>query len=399
MITPAERLRPRARAGAALLAAVAGLLLLAGSVSHLRPAHVVSASGASSEDVSVNGAAVTGSGAAVAGSVIVSGPCVVDNDCLYSDNYQRTTEGEYEPVGEYSNSGYCLVKNLPAASFLTVHAFHTEFLYDFITVDGITFSGNGLGLNGRVAKAGTIAWHSDRSRTGAGFKICWSPAPPPSPPSPPPPPPAAPAPPSSPPSLAKQLLLALEQGPVATDLEQLLEEHPQVGQEDPPEGEHGDQGPLDFDACGNISAKRVFDVQWSGDESLAVQQCWGFSAPYKPNEGRLTVDREHDYFRLHMGPDGAQALQHFGRDGHLKAELSGGVVRLGSEEVIFYIIDGWFGTVITRSETYSDGDQATFANLMRDPVLGGCTPRQLGEQDASMDSGRRSKPGALVLLL
>ena len=95
MITPADRLRPRARAGAALLAAVAGLLLLAGSVSHLRPAHVVSASeGASSEDVSVNGA------------------------------------------------------------------------------------------------------------------------------------PGPPSPPSSPPSLAKQLLLALEQGPIATDLEQLLEEHP-----------------------------------------------------------------------------------------------------------------------------------------------------------------------------
>ena len=38
--------------------------------------------------------------------------------------------------------------------------------------------------------------------------------------------PGPPSPPSSPPSLAKQLLLALEQGPIATDLEQLLEEHP-----------------------------------------------------------------------------------------------------------------------------------------------------------------------------
>lgn len=130
--------------------------------------------------------------------------------------------------------------------------------------------------------------------------------------------------------------------------------------------------PAVIDVCGEISARRVFDVQWSGDMSRTTQHCSGFDAPFDPAGGRLSVDRSRDSFRLGRQPGGSLVLQHFDGLGKLKNQLLGGEVKLASEEVLFYIIDGWFGTIITRSDKYREGDDALFTNLTRDPVLREC---------------------------
>merc|ERR1712079_231128 len=118
--------------------------------------------------------------------------------------------------------------------------------------------------------------------------------------------------------------------------------------------------------CGMISAKRVFDVQWSGNPSDTVQQCWGFDAPYVPHTGRISVNRESDYFVLEKNADDTFSLKHFRQDGTLRTTLSGGEVMLASPEVAFYIIDNHYGTVITKTD-HKDGDRADFVGLTSNP--------------------------------
>jgi len=128
-----------------------------------------------------------------------------------------------------------------------------------------------------------------------------------------------------------------------------------------------------IDTCGTIPATRVFDVQWSGNESKLSQDCFGFAAPFDPSSmRRLVVDRELDHFRLAKMPDGSVALQHFDQFGKMKDQLSGGKVKLASSEVLFYIIDGWFGTIITKSDRYADGGSAMFDGLTFDPAVRDC---------------------------
>jgi len=134
-----------------------------------------------------------------------------------------------------------------------------------------------------------------------------------------------------------------------------------------------------FDICGHIPANRVFDVQWSGNENDASSQSVsGFNAPFLPStRSRMEVDLDSDYFKLAEGSDGTYSLTQFGQDGTMKAELSGGKVKLANDDVAFYIIDGWYATIITRSSEYSYGDSAVFAQLTRDPVLNCPSGRRL----------------------
>lgn len=127
------------------------------------------------------------------------------------------------------------------------------------------------------------------------------------------------------------------------------------------------------DICGDIPAKQVFDVQWSGEESQTDQYCRGFDAPFDPSsDRRLTVDQEFDHYRLGKTPDGSYVLQLFDRHGKLKGQLSGGKVKLANTEVLFYIIGGWYGTIITKSKQYNYDSVATFKDLTRDPILKVC---------------------------
>jgi len=130
---------------------------------------------------------------------------------------------------------------------------------------------------------------------------------------------------------------------------------------------------LDNFACGHIPATNVFDVQWSGNQTQLVQDCHGFQPPFDPRtSSRLQVDLRNDYFELVSNKSGGYALQQFDKHGNLKSDLWGGEVKLANANVVFYIIDGWFGTIITRSSSYFYGDSDTFTSLTRNPALS-CT--------------------------
>mmetsp|Transcript_109780 Transcript_109780/g.328219 ORF Transcript_109780/g.328219 Transcript_109780/m.328219 type:complete len:420 (+) Transcript_109780:77-1336(+) len=92
--------------------------------------------------------------------------------------------------------------------------------------------------------------------------------------------------------------------------------------------------------CKQISAKRVFDVQWSGNVRQTTLDCYGFDAPFHPHKGRTIVDREADYYSLVQKADGKFSLRQYGADGTLKETLPDGKVTLASQDAIFYIIDG-----------------------------------------------------------
>jgi len=141
--------------------------------------------------------------------------------------------------------------------------------------------------------------------------------------------------------------------------------------------------------CGRISAKRVFDVQWSGDQSRTTQTVSGLAEPYYPGKGHLSVDREHDYFGLSRNDDGSYSLRQYGPDGTLKAKLPDGNVTLASTEMVFYIIRGWFGTIITSQE---DPDPpATFTGLTYLPSEGLVTQSCTAPQEADCATVCRGK--------
>ena len=120
--------------------------------------------------------------------VTVEGQCSLspDGTCVRSPNFRH----------EYFNSQTCHVRGLPLVP-LEVVFFSTEAKFDYVTVNGIQYSGD-EGPDGVIPMDGTLKWVSDSSFRMRGWEICWvhnghhqyPPLPPsPSPPPPPPPPP------------------------------------------------------------------------------------------------------------------------------------------------------------------------------------------------------------------
>ena len=139
---------------------------------------------------------------------MVSGPCDAASNCVTSPHFPH----------RYGNNDRCELRPVARVP-LEVRAFSTEQGYDFLIVNGVSFSGsnpprarscpnsygcygstvnlNGVMLHGMTPQ-GAIWWHSDSSATLTGWKICqasvaprmppWPPTPP-LPPSPPPSPP------------------------------------------------------------------------------------------------------------------------------------------------------------------------------------------------------------------
>jgi hypothetical protein len=141
-------------------------------------------------------------------------------------------------------------------------------------------------------------------------------------------------------------------------------------------------------ACGKIPATNVFDVQWSGDQTRTDQACSYFREPFDPRtKTRLQVDLQNDYFELVAKENGDYALQQFDKNGSLKFDLWGGEVKLANADVVFYIIDGWFGTIITRSRKYNFGDTATFRKLSRNPPLS-CITHNITSEAESFACGK-----------
>ena len=72
----------------------------------------------------------------------------------------------------YGNSESCTIA-VGADVSLVVQSFATESGYDELTVNGVQYSGSGVGLNGLLVRAGdVINWRSDSAVTAAGFSIC-----------------------------------------------------------------------------------------------------------------------------------------------------------------------------------------------------------------------------------
>jgi hypothetical protein len=92
------------------------------------------------------------------------GPCTTTTDgtCFTSPGWPST----------YGNSESCAIV-VGADASLVVQWFSTESDYDVLTVNGVQYSGSGVGLSGVVVHAGgVISWSSDVSVNDAGFSIC-----------------------------------------------------------------------------------------------------------------------------------------------------------------------------------------------------------------------------------
>ena len=63
---------------------------------------------------------------------VVSGPCVVSGQCVHSHNYP----------GSYANHENCTLQPVHGQP-LRVQAFDTEEGYDFLTINGVGYSGSG----------------------------------------------------------------------------------------------------------------------------------------------------------------------------------------------------------------------------------------------------------------
>jgi len=70
----------------------------------------------------------------------------------------------------YGNRQECAIKWTPGQK-IHVRSFETEENYDFLSIDGVYYSGTN-GPQGVVPSRGNIKWSSDNSVTKSGFKIC-----------------------------------------------------------------------------------------------------------------------------------------------------------------------------------------------------------------------------------
>jgi len=61
-------------------------------------------------------------------------------------------------------------------------------------------------------------------------------------------------------------------------------------------------------------------------------------------------------------------------------------VKLANADVVFYIIDGFYATIITRSSGYTYGDAATFTGLTQDPALSCISRPSLGRETTTTAS-------------
>ena len=94
---------------------------------------------------------------------MLGGSCTASADgCITSANYPAS----------YTNGENCTIVVGTDVS-LVVQSFATEARYDKLTVNGVQYSGSGVGLDGLVVRVGdVITWRSDYGGNAAGFSIC-----------------------------------------------------------------------------------------------------------------------------------------------------------------------------------------------------------------------------------
>jgi hypothetical protein len=112
---------------------------------------------------------------------------------------------------------------------------------------------------------------------------------------------------------------------------------------------------------GAFSVNQIFDVQyyWSGNDLNASN----FIAPYDSGFNTVTVT-SGQYFKFIDNNDGSYGLGLYNSNNTLDRVIhqTGTITALGSG-AIFYIGSGFFGNVISTSQGYSYGDNATFTNM------------------------------------
>jgi len=113
------------------------------------------------------------------------------------------------------------------------------------------------------------------------------------------------------------------------------------------------------ETCHKIPANRVWDVQWSGSPSATAENFTSFRTPYTAGQ-RLQVEAD-DYFTLAGKPDNKYQLQQLRANGTIKTTFAEGEVKANSEAA-FYIVNGFYGTLITK-EAHQYGDSASLSNL------------------------------------
>ena len=123
----------------------------------------------------------------------MSGPCVVSGQCVHSHNYP----------GSYADDEHCTLQPVHGQP-LRVQAFNTEEDYDFLTINGVRYSGSGgtdehgNSIPEDIVPDREITWSSDGSVGRSGWLICQESSRPHAPPFPPSEPPSPPSPPSPP---------------------------------------------------------------------------------------------------------------------------------------------------------------------------------------------------------
>ena len=74
---------------------------------------------------------------------------------------------------DYGNSEQCTV-SVNVEGYHTAVDFQTEKGFDFLVVEGYTYSGT-YGPRGAFVPAGaTVVWHTDGDLVDVGWKLCWS---------------------------------------------------------------------------------------------------------------------------------------------------------------------------------------------------------------------------------
>jgi len=121
--------------------------------------------------------------------------------------------------------------------------------------------------------------------------------------------------------------------------------------------------------CENLPASQVWDTQWSGNLECTIQSFSSFSCPFSPDGGRrICPESGDDYWRLKPTMNGRFDLELYNRAGVKYDQLAGGRIELANENGAFFVIDGWYGTLITI-EPFGRGGSTSLSGLVLDPPV------------------------------
>ena len=102
----------------------------------------------------------------VAAAFVQTAGCYADSLCIYSHNADFSAQYALEDTCTWTVTNDAV---------LVVEQFELEDGFDFLTIAGVGFTGNGEGLDGYPVFAGDeIMFESDFLNVAGGFKICLS---------------------------------------------------------------------------------------------------------------------------------------------------------------------------------------------------------------------------------